>query len=88
LAQTYRYRAAEQGSEVAQSNLALMHKIGVGVPQNFIDAQMWYILSASMGMPDAAEQRDQIAAKMTTADISEAQRRAKVCLASNYKDCK
>ncbi len=32
-------------------------------------------------------QRDAIAAKLSPADLSEAQRRAKVCMASSYQDC-
>ena len=79
--------AAEQGNPNAQNNLAFMHFAGQGVPQDFVSAHMWYNLSAAKGNEDGVEGRDLAAAKMTPAAIEEAQRRARVCMASNYQDC-
>ena len=79
--------AAEQGHEMAQATLGMSYFAGLGVPQDFVTAHMWSNISAANGTNIGAITRDEIAAKMTPADITEAQRRARVCLASNYQDC-
>jgi len=79
--------AAEQGHAYAPSMLGFMYGAGRGVPQNFIMAHMWYNLAAAGGFSPAIMDRDAYAREMTTADISEAQRRAGVCLKSGYSDC-
>ena len=79
--------AANQGAAIAQSNLGGMYNNGNGVPQDYVGAHVWFNLASANGFEIAGEWRDEIAAKMTLADISEAQRRARVCLTSNYQDC-
>lgn len=79
--------AAEQGDANAQYNLGLMYANGRGVPQDYVSAHMWYNLASANGDENSGKWRDEIAAKMTPADISEAQRRARVCMASDYQDC-
>jgi TPR repeat protein len=79
--------AAEQGNADAQWRIGIMYKLGQGVPQDFISSHMWYNISSANGNGSASDQRDEIASKMLPADISEAQRRATVCMASNYQDC-
>ena len=80
--------AAEQGLAEAQSNLGFMYGKGRGVLQDNIRAHMWYNIAAANGAPEAAsENRDIVAKLMTTADISEAQRLARECMAKNYKGC-
>ena len=79
--------AAEQGDAFAQSMLGLMYNFGMGVPQDYVLSHMWNNLAAAQGDEDAVENRDSIAEKMTPQDVSEAHRRAKVCLESNYQDC-
>ena len=79
--------AAEQGHALAMISLGHMHGFGEGVPQNFVMAHMWYNLAAAAGDSDAVTFRDTFALEMTTADISEAQRRAGVCFKSGYTDC-
>lgn len=79
--------AAEQGSARAQGSLGVMYYNGQGVPQDYVTAHMWLNLSTADGFTEASANRDKAAAKMTPTDISEAQRRAKVCMASNYQDC-
>ncbi len=77
------YRAAaEQGFSPAQRWLGFMYAEGRGVPQDYIQAQMWYSLAAASGgkVEDrelAAKNRDEIAAKMTSEQIAEAQRLAR-----------
>lgn len=79
--------AADQGIVKAQFNLGAMYWNGDGVPQDYVAAHMWLNLASTNGLDDAGNRRDELAAKMTPADISEAQRRAKACMASNYQDC-
>jgi len=73
---------AEQGDAGAQFNLGVMYADGQGEPQDYVTAHMWFKLAAADG-----HNRDVAASKMTAADISEAQRRAGVCLKSGYSDC-
>ena len=79
--------AADQGDGSAQYALALMYQIGDGILQDNVIANMWFNLASANGEADAGQARDNIAAYMTAADLSEAQIRARVCLASNYQDC-
>ena len=70
-------KAADQGNGLAQYNLGDMYYLGHGVPQDFIQAHMWFNLSAARDAGDfARKQRDIVAAKMTSAQIAEAQRLA------------
>ena len=75
-------KAAEQGHAKAQGMLGLMYHLGAGVPQDYLQAHMWYNLSASRSPFDetfnaAAKGRDEVAAKMSPAQISEAQKLAR-----------
>ena len=79
--------AAAQGDAPAQFNLGVTYANGEGVPQDYITAHMWLNLAAANGSQRANAMRDSVAAKMAAADIAEAQRRASVCMASNYQDC-
>ena len=79
--------SAEQGYVIAQNNLGAKYDKGEGVLQDYATAHMWFNLAGSNGDADGGENRDKAAAKMTPAAIEEAQRRARVCLESQYKDC-
>jgi TPR repeat protein len=80
-------KAAEQGDAQAQLWVGVMYAFGMGVPQDYETAHMWYNLASRNGDADGSRYRDGLAAKMTPENISEAQRRARVCLASEYQDC-
>jgi uncharacterized protein len=72
-------RAADQGDAAAQYYLGDMYAKGVGVTLDFTQAHVWFNLSASHSCPFAeycAAARDALAAKMTPAQIAEAQKRA------------
>jgi tetratricopeptide (TPR) repeat protein len=75
-------QAGERGNASAQSNLGLMYEHGQGVPQDYVSAHMWLNLAATSPATDpaardqAARERDMLAAKMTPAQIAEAQRLA------------
>lgn len=79
--------AAEQGDAFAQGSLGLMYEEGLGVPQDFVMAHMWINLAITNGAGISASTRDAIARRMSTADVSEAQRRARECMASSYENC-
>jgi len=79
--------AAEQGDADAQNNLGLMYALGQGVLLDYVYAHMWANISASNGYEDAIKLRDLVAQEMTSADISEAQKLARECVAKNYKGC-
>jgi uncharacterized protein len=74
-------RAAEQGCAGGQFHLGRMYAEGLGVPQDYVRAHMWLSLGAlhfsDAGQKQSAEMRDEIAAKMTPAQIAEAQRLAR-----------
>ena len=74
--------AAEQGDGSAQTNLGFMYHYGQGVPQDYLQAHMWYNLAISRFPPgaahdDAVRNRDFVAKHMTPAQIAEAQRLAR-----------
>ena len=76
--------AAEQGAAPAQNNLASAYALGEGVPQDYVLAHMWYNLassrfpaSAGNWRSSAARLRDLTAARMTPAQIAEAQKLAR-----------
>ncbi len=80
-------KAAEQGVAEAQYNLGLMYDDGQGVGLSFgvallMQAHMWFDLAASGYAPGedrdtAVENRDNVAKRMTPAQISEAQKLAR-----------
>jgi uncharacterized protein len=81
-------KAANQGQATAQWRLGGMYYYGHGVPQNYVRAYMWWNLAGiSATRPDdwAVAYRDDVAAKMTHAQIAEGQRMSEHCLQS--KDC-
>ena len=70
-------KAAEQGLATAQFNLGLMYFNGQGVPQDNVQAHKWFNLAATQSHAKGIEGRDTAAAKMTAAQIAEAQRLAR-----------
>jgi TPR repeat protein len=79
--------AAEQGDTSAQIVLGVMYRNGEGVPLDNVKAHMWFNIVAANGNNKAIMNRDKLLAKMTSADITMAQRMARECMASNYKNC-
>ena len=75
-------KAAEKGDGHAQNSLGVMYDNGKGVPLDYAQAHMWYNLAASRLRPgelryEAAKNRDDVAKRMTPAQISEAQKLAR-----------
>jgi TPR repeat protein len=79
--------AADQGYAQAQTKLGAMYFLGEGVAQDYAAAHMHSNIGCALGFEDGCKLRDTIAKYMIPADISEAQRRARVCMKSDYKDC-
>jgi len=65
-------KAADHGNAMAQYRLGSMYLSGEGVPQDYIQAHLWFSLSAARGISDAAICRDNVAKKMTPQQIAKA----------------
>jgi TPR repeat protein len=75
-------KAADQGNALGQAQLGALYADGKGVPQDFALALLWFDLAASRAddaeiRKFAVKNRDEVAAKMTPAQIAEAQRLAR-----------
>jgi TPR repeat protein len=57
---------------VAQTNLGAMYALGQGVPQDYVQAHMWFNLAARQGYSEARKGIDALAGKMTPSQIAEA----------------
>ncbi|PWV99110.1 hypothetical protein DFR52_104402 [Hoeflea marina] len=73
-------KSARAGIAPAMTNLGLLHMRGQGVPQDFVLGYGWIMLAAAAGEPGSAELRDAAAARLTEAQINEAQRLAAVLM--------
>jgi len=65
----------------------LKYAKGEGVLQEMVAAHMWFNIAATKGDAGAVKNRDIAAAKLSSADIVKAQKRAKLCTAWGYKGC-
>jgi uncharacterized protein len=79
--------AAKQNNSHAQHNLGTMYYAGTGVLQDYVRAHMWFNIAAVGGDSDSAKGRDTTARKMTAQQIEQAQRMARECMSSNFKQC-
>ena len=79
--------SAEQGYTVAHYKLGMVFHYGTIAPRNLSLAHMWYNISCVEGINSTCEHRDEVAKEMSSSAISEAQRRALICIESNFKDC-
>jgi TPR repeat protein len=70
-------KAAEQGDADGQVNLGILYGMGQGVAQDYVNAHMWFSLAASGGDKNGVKARDMVAAKMTPAQLAEAQKLAR-----------
>jgi uncharacterized protein len=75
---------ATRGNSDAQRLLGEMYAKGQGVPQNFVVAYRWLNLAAANGAEGAEELRDELAAKMTAAQITEAREPSRDWKPSNW----
>ena len=68
---------ADKGNALAQFTLGFIYEKGLGVPQDYARAHMWFSLAAAQGTKGAAEWRERLAARMSPAQITEAQKLAR-----------
>ena len=79
--------SADQGDPLAQSNLGVSYVTGQGVTQDYVRAHMWFNIAASSGNTLAESNRDKVAKKMSQTQIKKAQKMARRCQSSNFKNC-
>jgi len=83
---------AKQGYARAQNNLGMLYRDGLGLPQDFVRAHMWYSVSA-VTLSDidekesAMKERDGVASQMTAAQLKKAQAMARRCQDTKFKEC-
>lgn len=65
-------KAAQQGVNEAQSNLAYLYAEGKGTPQDLRKAWAWYSIAAVEKNPLAATKRDEVAKKLSKKELAEA----------------
>jgi hypothetical protein len=70
-------KAAEQGLPQAQINLGIMYEEGEGGPADFVQAYFWYAMADSQGDSQGPQAKREIAAKMTPAQVAEAEQKVK-----------
>jgi len=80
-------RAVELGHAAAQYNLGVRYYNGNGVLQDMIAAHMWFNIAAANGDREAVKVRDIAVDELSSSGIVKAQKRAKRCMASGYKEC-
>ncbi|MYD95035.1 MAG: SUMF1/EgtB/PvdO family nonheme iron enzyme [Chloroflexi bacterium] len=68
--------AADAGDDRAMLALGRLFVQGLGAPQDFVEAHMWFNLAASRGNAAAAGERDTLGARMTPQQVAAAQERA------------
>ncbi|MDE0330227.1 MAG: SUMF1/EgtB/PvdO family nonheme iron enzyme [Nitrospinae bacterium] len=69
--------AANAGDRRAMLALGRLYMRGLGAPQDYVEAHVWFNLAAARGEMAAVKERDALAAKMTPQQIASAQERAR-----------
>jgi uncharacterized protein len=72
LAADWYERAAEQGHVRSQAQIGAMYARGAGVPEDPVEAYTWTALAARAGDPMSAWWLPRLAARLTEAELSEA----------------
>jgi len=75
-ARWYRY-GADQGDAAAQYRLGRMYALGRGVRRDFTEAVAWFSVAADQKVEDAAVARDSVAARLTSQQLAEAERKTR-----------
>ena len=84
-------KAASQGHPIGQNNLAELYFAGLGGPPDYVRAYMWVNIAATHMQGEekkqAEENRDDVAKRMTPAQIAEAKQLTQRCQANKLKGC-
>ncbi|NGZ96128.1 MAG: hypothetical protein CV089_08375 [Nitrospira sp. WS110] len=90
-ARSWYEKAATQGHPLAQNNLAELYFAGLGGPQDYVRAYMWVNLAAAHMQGEekkqAEDNREDVAQRMTAAQITEAKRLSEQCRSKKFKGC-
>lgn len=65
-------KAAEYGIRDSQYNLAVLLGRGLGVPKDLVKSYTWFAIVAAAGDADAAQKRDDVAARLTSSELAAA----------------
>ena len=68
--------SANAGDAKAMLALGRLYEQGLGVPQNYVQAHMWFSLAASRFEAEAVKERDALAARMAPEQVAKAQEQA------------
>jgi uncharacterized protein len=68
-------KAAKRGDAGAQFNLGVSYMEGQGVPRDDLEAYVWLCLAAAQAEDEAAQTRDSVAARLSSSQIAEGQKR-------------
>jgi TPR repeat protein len=68
-------KAAEQNDAKAQSNLGLCYVIGRGVPEDRIEAYLWFQLATAQGVESARNNPAKLEAMLSPEQLTEGKRR-------------
>ena len=79
--------AAEQGVARAAFFLSGMYYLGNGVKEDKVLSYMWANIAAALGEKFAASNRNAMKWLLTPAQLAEAQRLSRECVAKDYKGC-
>lgn len=80
-------KAALQGNAKAQRLLGGYYGKGLGVPKDFETAFMWLDIGSHKNPNINEEMRNKFATFLTPSQFKNAQYRARICVATNYKLC-
>ena len=84
-------KAAAQGHPMAQNSLAELYFAGLGGPPDYVRAYMWVNLAATHMQGEekkqAEDNRDDVAQRMTAAQVTEAKRLSDQCRIKKFKGC-
>ena len=69
--------AANDGDRRAMLALGRLHMRGLGAPQDYVEAHVWFNLAAARGEMEAVKERGALAEKMTPQQVATAQERAR-----------
>ena len=69
-------KAAKQGYADAENNVGFAYENGQGVPQDYVQAYMWFDLAAAQNVTAAASFRDSLELLMTPEQLAQAQQLA------------
>ena len=81
-------KAALRGHLDAQVNLGTIYTVGKKTLQDFERAHMWFNIAASKGHKRATMLRNRLTSKLPSEALLNAQKKARLCLESDYVQCR